>query len=78
MSEFRRLIRRGFGAVLAELRQRRATDKEILRRLEVIIKQTGGAHAKLESAAEDIGQLQETTSRHEREIAALKRPARQP
>lgn len=74
--ELRRLIRDGFGAILEELRQRRATDREILRRLDLLIRQTGGTNAKLESATEDIGQLQETTSRHERDIAALKRPAR--
>lgn len=75
-NETRRLIREGFGAILDEFRQRRATDKEILRRLDTLIRQTGGALAKLESATEDISQLQETSSRHERDIAALKRSAR--
>lgn len=75
MSETRRILRKIVGAILDELRQRRATDQEILRRLDVLIRQTGGALAKVESTAEDVGQLQEQVQQHEREIARIRRPA---
>lgn len=52
-NETRRLIRDGFGAISDELRQRRATDTEILKRLEVIIKMTGGDNAKIQALRED-------------------------
>ena len=46
-SETKKLIREGFGAIEDELRQRRATDKEILKRLDVLIRLAGGSDAKI-------------------------------
>lgn len=72
-NDTRRIIRDGFGAIEDELRQRRAVDSEILKRLDMLIKLAGGDSAKIQSIQEDISQLQESRSEHERKLAAHSR-----
>lgn len=52
--EERQLVREGFGAIEEELRQRRAVDAEILKRLDVLIKLAGGTDAKTTAIREDL------------------------
>lgn len=52
-NETRRIIRDGFGAIEDELRQRRATDAEILNRLDELIRVVGGDNAKIQALRED-------------------------
>jgi hypothetical protein len=53
-NETKRLIREGFGAIEDELRQRRAVDTEIVKRLDVLIKLAGGTDAKATAIREDL------------------------
>lgn len=46
-------IRVALGAIEVELRQRRATDTEILKRLDMLIRMAGGNDAKIVSLRED-------------------------
>lgn len=52
--DLKSLVREGFGAIEDELRQRRATDAEILKRLDVLIKLVGGNDAKTTAIREDL------------------------
>lgn len=69
--ETRAIIRDGFGAILDEFRQRRAVDREILARLDVLIRMAGGSEAKIEALREDHDALTEKTASHERRIRAI-------
>ena len=68
-NETRRIIREGFGAIEDELRQRRAVDRQILARLDALIRMAGEDNAKVQALREDVGQLQDSRSEHERRIA---------
>lgn len=59
-----RLTREGFGAIADELRQRRAVDREILKRLDVLIKLAGGTDAKATAIREDLDAHVSDTLRH--------------
>ena len=67
-SETRRMIREGFGAIEDELRQRRATDVEILKRLEVLIKLAGGNDAQLQALREDHDALIDKQTEFEKRV----------
>lgn len=67
-NETRRIIREGFGAIEDELRQRRATDTEILKRLEVLIRLAGGSDAQIQALREDHDALTDKVAGHERRI----------
>ena len=63
-NESRRLVREGFGAIADELRLQRG-------KLDYIIRLLGGRDAQIQAVREDISQLQESRSEHERKISQL-------
>ena len=67
-NDTRRIIRDGFGAIEDEFRQRRATDAEILRRLDALIKLAGGTDAKVQAVREDHSALTNQVAEHERRL----------
>ena len=69
-NETRRIIRNALGAIEDELRQRRATDAEILKRLDTLIKMAGGTDAKTTALREDHDALAEQVQQHERKLRA--------
>lgn len=68
-SEERRIIRDGFGAISVELRQRREVDRQIMQKLDALIRMAGEDNGKVQALREDVGALQDSRTEHERKIA---------
>lgn len=67
-SEERAALQEGLGAIEDELRQRRAVDNEIIKRLDVLIKLAGGNDAKTQALREDHDALSAQVQDHERRL----------
>lgn len=72
MNEDTRIIRDALGAIEDELRQRRAVDREIMSRLDTLIRMVGGQDAKTAALREDHDALAAQVQDHQRRLAGVR------